>query len=141
MSPLSQNIVLMQMIEKFYLTMAKRRMVKRKGVKRKPSKFSKAIQSLQRMKGDQRCNAIRFANDKFIRDIVSHVKKLRTRKVSAKDQKLLKRYSTKLRFISSPKVSLQKKRQTLTQKGGFLPLLLPILTLAIGAMIAKSASS
>lgn len=110
-------------------------MVKRKGGKRrsgkrrsgKTSKFSSAIQSLQRMKPNQRRNAIRYANDKFIRDIVCHVKKLRTKKLPPQLRKTLKKHSTKLRLISSPKVSLQRKRKTLTQKGGFFPALLPLL--------------
>ena len=105
-----------------------RRRVKRKTKRnRKSSKFSKAILSLRRMKPNERCIAIRNANDKFIRDIISHVKKLRTKKLPPKFQKTVKHYSKKLRFISSPKVSLKRKRKTLSQKGGFLPALLPIL--------------
>lgn len=108
---------------------------KRKSGRRKASKFSKAIQSLHHMKPNQRYNAIRNANDKFIRDIVSHVKKLRTRKLPPKVKKSLKHYSTKLRFISSPKVSLQRKRKTLTQKGGFLGALLPMLAPVLGSVL------
>lgn len=105
--------------------MAKRKAVKRK--RGKSSKFSEAIRALQRMKANQRYNAIRYANDRFIHDIVSHVRKLRTRKLPPQRRKLLKRFTKKLRFIINPKVSLQHKRKTLTQKGGFLPNLLPML--------------
>lgn len=110
--------------------MSKRRMAKRKSGKRKSSKtqkFSSAIQSLRRMKASERCNAIRFANDKFIRDIVSHVKKLRNKKVSPQVRKKMKNHSKYLRFIVNPKVSIQRKRKALSQKGGFLPALLPML--------------
>ena len=102
-------------------------MAKRRSRRRHSSKFSSAIQSLRRMKASQRCKAIRFANDKFIRDIVSHVRKLRNKKVSPQVRKTLKRHGKKLRFISDPHVSLQRKRKTLSQKGGFLPASLPIL--------------
>ena len=110
--------------------------MKRKGRKgRKLSKFSEAIRTLQRMKANQRYNAIRHANDRFIRDIVSHVRKLRSKKLSSQQRKLLKRYAKKLRFITNPKVSLQRKRTTLTQKGGFLPALLPLLAPVLGSVI------
>ena len=105
--------------------MAKRRV--NRGRAAKASKFRKAIQALRCMKPNQRCSAIRSANDNFIQDIVKCVRKLRTKKLSPKDAKHVKSYATKLRFISSPKVSLKRKRKTLSQKGGFLPALLPIL--------------
>ena len=101
------------------------KMAKRKG--RKSSKFSEAIQALHRMNANQRYNAIRHANDKFIRDIISHVRRLRTKRLSAKQRKSLKRYAAKLRLISNPKVKLQNKRKALTQKGGFLSAILPML--------------
>ena len=121
--------------------MARRRVKRKRVVKRKrgrvakATKFSKAIQALRYMKPNQRYNVIRNANDKFIRDMVSHVKKLRTKKLPPKFQNTLKRYSTKLRMISSPKISLQRKRNTLSQKGGFLPALLPILGPIAGAVL------
>ena len=62
-------------------SLSKRVMAKRKSGKGKSKKFSTAIQSLRRMKTAQRCNAIRFANDEFIRDIVSNLKKLRNKKL------------------------------------------------------------
>lgn len=120
---------------------AGRKTTKGRRVKRKPSKFSNAIQSLRRMKMGQRCNAIRFANDKFIRDIVTHVKRLRNKKVSPQVRKSLRKHSKKLRFITNPKVSIQRKRNALSQKGGILPFLLPILAplaaSVIGGIIGK----
>ena len=120
--------------------MARRRVTKRKSRKvskrktNKSTKFAKAIQSLKRMRPNQRVVAIRHANDKFIKDMISHVKKLRTRKLSPNVRKAMKRHSTKLRFLISPKVSLQRKRHTLSQKGGFLPMLLPLLAPLAGAV-------
>ena len=129
-----------------FLIMVKRRVVKRKA-KRKPSrkdvKFSKAIQSLQRLKPSQRCVAIRHANDKFIRDIVSHVRKLRRKKLSAKMNDTIKKHAKTFRLIANPKVSLKRKRKTLSQKGGFGPLfsiLAPVAGSLIGSLVRKIVS-
>lgn len=104
---------------------------------KRSSKFSKAIQSLKSMKANQRYTAIRNANDKFIKDIVSHVRKLRTKKLSPKLEKLVKQHSKKLRYISNPKVSLRKKRKALSQKGGALPALLAMLTPVLAPFVSS----
>lgn len=98
-----------------------------KMAKQKSSKFSKTIQTLRKMNTADRCKAIRFANDKFIRDMVTHVKKLRNKKVSPQTRKLLRKHRKRLRFIANPKVSMQRKRKALSQKGGFVGALLPLL--------------
>lgn len=126
--------------------MAKRRGVKRKSKRtsrrktkrvgkrtRRSTKFSKAIQSLRRMKPNQRHTAIRHANDKFIRDLVCHVRKLRHKKLTGKALNVVRQHSGKLRLISNPKVSLKRKRAVLSQKGGILPLLLPLMGPLVGA--------
>ena len=59
-------------------------------------------------------------SDKAIREIVAQVRKLRTRKLSPKMRKVVKRNASKLRIMSDPKVSLKRKRKLLVQKGGFL---------------------
>lgn len=122
--------------------MAKRRVTKRKvrrKTKRKATKFSKAIQSLQRMKGSQRSVAIRNANDKFIRDIVSHVRKLRSKTLPSKMKGKVKKHAKTLRFIGNPKVSLRRKRKVLSQKGGFalLPLLAPLAGAVLGPLVKR----
>lgn len=102
----------------------------RKGKRKKATKTSKlsnAIQVLRRMTPSQRCSAIRNANDAFIQDIVSCVRRLRTKKLPPKFKKLIKRYAAKLRVINSTKVNLQRKRKVLSQKGGFIGPLLPML--------------
>ena len=125
----------MQMWKNQVVTMVTRKMAKRKS--RKSSKFSEAIRALQRMKGNQRYNAIRHANDKFIREIVSHVRSLRTNKLSPQQRKLLKRHTTKLRFISNPKITLQRKRKNVSQKGGFLSAILPMLAPVVGDVLGN----
>ena len=102
--------------------------------RQKPTKFVKAIQALKRMHPSQRCVAIRQSNDKFIRDVVSHVRQLRRKKLPAKMKDTMKKHAKTFRLIANPKVSLKRKRQTLSQKGGFGPLL-SILAPVAGALI------
>ena len=89
--------------------MAKRQTKRKRKTKRKSSrkdvKFSKAI---------------RHSNDKFIRQIVSRVRKLRTKKLPPKMMKVVKDHAKQLHSISDPKVSLKRKRKLLVQKGGFV---------------------
>ena len=116
--------------------MAFQRKTKRR---RAPTKFVKAIRELKHMRPSQRCIAIRHSNDRFIRDVVSHVRKLRNKKLSPKMLKQVKRHSKHLRWIANPKISLKKKRQRLSQKGGFafLPLLAPLIGAVAAPLINK----
>lgn len=127
-------------MQRFYEQQVDMMAFKRKRkTKRTPSKFAKAIQALKRMRPSQRCIAIRHSNDRFIRDMVSHVRKLRNKKLSPKMVKQVKRHSQKLRWIANPKISLKKKRSRLAQKGGlaFLPLLAPLIGAVAGPIINK----
>ena len=111
---------------------------KNKKSRRTPTKFIKAIHALKRMRPSQRCVAIRHSNDKFIRDVVSHVRKLRTRKLPLKMVGHVKKHAKSLRLIANPKVSLKKKRNRLSQKGGgILGILLPLLGAVAGPIIKR----
>ena len=74
------------------------------------------------MRPSQRCVAIRQSNDKFIRDIVSHVRKLRRKRLPAKMNDTIKKHAKTFRLIANPQKSLKGKRQNLSQKGCFGPL-------------------
>ena len=126
----------MQKPNQYNVNMAFQRKTKRR---RAPTKFVKAIQVLKRMHPSQRCLAIRNSNDRFIRDVVSHVRKLRNKKLTPKMVKQVKRHSQNLRWIANPKISLKKKRNRLAQKGGlaFLPLLAPIIGAVAAPIINK----
>ena len=111
----------------YYLIMAKASRRRRQSKKRKNNKFSKAISSLRKMKSNDRYDAIRYANDNFIRDICSQIKKLKHKKLTPQQQQIVKKYRSKLKVLCSRRSSIKKKRQTLSQKGGFLPFLLPMI--------------
>jgi hypothetical protein len=76
-----------------------------------------------------------IANNKFIRDFSAQVKKLRTRKdIPTAIRKKLKRHSLRLRKLANKRTSVAAKRKILSQRGGFLPLLLAALP-AVGSII------
>ena len=95
----------------------------------KNSKFSKAISSLLKMRNHERYNAIRYANDNFIRDLCSKINKLKYKKLTRQQEEIVRKYRSKLKVLCDRRKSIQKKRQTLSQKGGkggILPFILPL---------------
>ena len=125
-----------------YIVMAKRKKVKcsRKSKKRKGSsmfsnKFKRAMFTLKKLTPEKRRLATIGASNLFIRDVSSALKKIRSRPhlVKGKHRKVLKKHRDKLRRLVNAKVSINKKRSILTQKGGIVPVLIPIICAAIGA--------
>lgn len=111
---------------------------RRRSTSRKNTKFSKAIMALRKMKSSDRYNAIRFANDNFIRDLCSKINKLRRMKLTPQQQAIVKKYRSKLKVLCNRQSSIKKKRQTLSQKGGFLPFLFPLITPLIAKAVADN---
>lgn len=104
--------------------------------------FRQAIQRLQRLSPRHRAQAIGMSNDKFIRQLSSHVKKLKYAQLPEKMKKKLKRHSRSLRTLSNPRVSCSRRRKILSQRGGIFPLL-PLILPFIGTaanLIGKAIS-
>ena len=99
------------------------------------NKFKRAMNTLKGLSPEKRRLATIGASNVFIRDVSSALKKIRTRPhlVKASHQKVLKKHRNKLRNLVNAKVSINKKRSILTQKGGIVPLLIPVICAAIGA--------
>ena len=98
-------------------------------------KFSVTLQRLKKLKAKQRRQAIEVANAKFIRDFVSQVKKLRrTTKLRPDLRRKLKRHTKSLKKLINSRTGLDSKRQLMSQRGGFLPLLLAALP-AVGSIV------
>lgn len=98
-------------------------------------KFKSTLLRLRRLSPNNRRQAMCIANNKFIRDFSNEVKKLRRKndlKPSVKKQ--LKRHALRLRKLASNTTSLTAKRKILSQRGGFLPLLLAALP-AVGSIL------
>ena len=99
------------------------------------TKFTRAMQTLKRLSPEKRRLATIGASNVFIRDVSSALKKIRARPhlVKGKHRKVLKKHRNKLRRLVSAKVSVNKKRSILTQKGGIAPILIPIICASIAA--------
>lgn len=124
--------------------MAKRKTHRRRH-RRRASKgqdnFMKLIHRLRKLKAPQRQQAMKVANDKFIRDLCTRVKTLRKAKgIQPSLRKKLKRHVKTLRKLTNSKTALKTKRKMLSQRGGFLPLLLaalPALGSILGGVISR----
>ena len=100
------------------------------------SKFKQAALKLNGMSAERRRLATVSASNSFIRDVSSAMSKLRKRPhlVKSAHQKVLRKHRKKLQQLVNPKVSIAKKRLILTQKGGIIPALIPVIVAAIGAL-------
>ena len=114
-----------------------KRTVKRRHGKGSSKTFVTTLRRLSSLQPSQRVQAMKSANDKFIRQFCNSVKKLRHQPVSSKTLKQLRRQSLKLRKLVSAKTSINTKRRMLSQRGGFLPMLLaPIISALAGTIIS-----
>ena len=95
--------------------------------------FRRALLRLKNLKGRHQSQAIGMANDTFIRQMCQGVKKLRyNKKVNRQSARRLQRHRANLRQLVSPRLSVHKKRKLLSQRGGILPALIPLLLSAVG---------
>ena len=70
---------------------------------------------------------MKLANNQFIRKFCTHIKKLRHAKLNKSQRKVLQANKATLRKLANGKVSLKSKRKMLSQRGGFLPALIPLI--------------
>lgn len=111
--------------------------------KGKVNKFFLALKRLKGMKSNQQREALKMSNNAFIRQMCAHVKKLRHASVPAKLKKRMLHQKKNLRKLILPTTSMQVKRKMLTQRGGFLPLImaaLPVLGSMVGNIISAARS-
>ena len=99
--------------------------------RRTKASFVNAMRKLSRLRAPQRVQAVKLANNAFVREFCQNVKALRHARLSPQAQKRLRQSSTKLRKLVSGKTSIPAKRDMLTQRGGFLGLLAPLILKAI----------
>lgn len=105
----------------------------------KKAHFKRILLKLRKLKGPQRLQALRLANNSFIHEFCSHVKKLRHAKLSPAMSKKLKQHNKILRKLIHQKSSINVKRKILSQRGGgfFLPLLAAIIPSIAGSIAGK----
>ena len=86
--------------------------------------FKAVIGKLKKLSPGLQVQAMRSANNRFIRCMCSAVRKLKNKRLSSKVTAGMHRNAKKIRKLISPKTSIRAKRRMLSHKGGFLPLLL-----------------
>ena len=98
-------------------------------------KFADALRRLKRMKKANQKTAIFGASNEFIRDLSSFMQKIKHRPdlVSKSRRKTLAKHRAKLRKLIHAKTSIDNKRLILSQTGGILPFLIPIICASITA--------
>ena len=97
------------------------------------SKFVKALIRLRKLPLAEQRRQLQLANGRFIKDCCAATRKARYAKVSPSLRKRLKRHRKALHTFVNPRTSLRKKKQVLTQRGGILPFLIPLLVAGISA--------
>jgi hypothetical protein len=126
--------------------MAKRKVEKvakrKKVVKRKHAqkiavkeKFLNAMKRLKSMKKGKQSATVLTASNEFIRDVSGFMSKIRKRGqlVNSKHRKVLSKHAKNLRKLIHAKTPVESKRLILSQRGGILPALIPIICALIGA--------
>ena len=98
--------------------MTRRKSSRRSQSRRNESNFIQSLLRLKKLKARDRSQAISMANDRFIRQLCHHVKKLKYAKLSTKDKKSLQKHRKSLRSLISNRSSMSKRRKILSQHGG-----------------------
>ena len=98
-------------------------------------KFYHAIKKLKRLKAKQQRATVSGASNDFINDITKTLKRMRSQPsmVTDKHRKILKKHRNKLRRLVHAKTTMKVKRRILMQKGGFISILVPIISAIIAA--------
>lgn len=118
----------------------KRNMVskKQRSTKRNNSlkKFHRTILRLKSLPSRHRLTAVSHANDSFIRQLCSQVNRLKHRQLTPKEHKVIKTHKLKFRKLTDKRTTVANKRRVLSQRGGFINLLLPLVTSLGGALLS-----
>ena len=104
------------------------------------AKFRSVIKQLKHLKPPQRVKAMKVANNKFIKHMCGEVRRLQYKPLPTPIQNRMKQNARKIRKLINRKTSMLAKRRMLTQRGGFLPLLLGALAAPIvGPLVGRVA--
>ena len=115
----------------------KRRVVKKRVGKRNNTTFVNALKKLVNLHPSQRVQAMKVANDSFIRQFCQKVNLLRSKRLTPTAQKRVRAHSKSLRSLVAKNVSIGTKRKNLTQRGGFLFTLVAPLLGILGKMAVR----
>ena len=93
-----------------------------------------AIRKLKRMRPQHQREAMKLSNAAFIRSLTTHVNKVRNKSLPPALHKRVQNQRKQLQKFVRKNTSLSVKRKMLSQRGGFLPLLLAALPAVTGLM-------
>jgi predicted glutamine amidotransferase len=99
----------------------------------------KLLDALRKASKKKRTNLLKIGKDDLllaICEIVDNVLK-GTVKLKPAEQKKLQRYKKELRLVCDRKVSKQRKKKVINQKGGFLPLILGPALAVVGSLLGE----
>ena len=99
--------------------------------------FKASLHKLAKLRPTQRVQAMKAANNAFIRHMSREVKKLRCKRVSPALRRRFSKHSTQMRRFTSNKTSMKEKRRLLGQRGGILPLILAGLAGTLASSILR----
>ena len=105
---------------------------------KKLTKFQTALIRLRNLPRGKQQQAMSMANNKFIDQFCSHVKRLKYAKLNARQRKLLRKQRAKLQSLIKKRTTIQRKPQILSQRGGFIPFLLPLLASVVAPALAAA---
>ena len=97
--------------------------------------FRKAMSQLNQMTPVKQRAAVWGASNKFIHDMSRFLNKIRNKGnlLRANQRRILKKHRKKLKKLVKAKTPVDTKRLILSQKGGIIPALIPIIVALIGA--------
>lgn len=121
------------------------KMAKRKSKSKKSGKlvvkrkFYEAIKKLHRLKANQQRAAVSGASNEFVNDISKLLRRLKTSTnlISSKHRRGIKKQRLKFKRLAQAKSTVKAKRRILTQKGGFLPFLIPLIGSVISGLARR----
>lgn len=113
----------------------KRRRAPKSTMKRCSTKLISTLKRLSKLPSSQLQRQIQLANHKFVNDLCAATRKLRYAKIKLTPtlRKKLTRHRQHLRSLANRRTSVQTKKKLLTQRGGVLPFLIPLIVAGISA--------
>jgi len=91
---------------------------RKKAQKKSVSKFTSALRRLKKLNAAQQSQAIKMANNAFIRQFCNQVRKLKHTKLSAKVRVKFRKHRKNIRKLLHKSTSMDSRRNMLSQKGG-----------------------
>ena len=77
----------------------------------------KALQRLKMLNSTDQHEALRMADNKFIRQLCAQVKKLKHVNLSPQEKKIVRKHKRAFRTLASPHTGMSKRRRILSQNG------------------------